>query len=105
VRRPLVLGEMSGEAAAGVLHAGGPAGTMLRVGVAVGNMVLNAARLAGLKKMEDLAAYAVLHPEIGRMLVTQVRVSPQTPILKTLAARIGAIGTGTLAGVHGEARP
>jgi hypothetical protein len=98
----VVVGEALGEAAGHLLHAGGPVGTAIRIGTTAATIIAQALRTAGLKKVDDLATYGVLNPEIGRLLLSKVKVTPRAPILKTLVGRIGQIGLGAAATSHAQ---
>lgn len=69
-------------------HFGGP---LVKIGGLVAGAVANSARQAGLKKVDDLVTYAVLHPEIGQTLLAKAPADTKVPIMQKLIGQFGDV--------------
>lgn len=89
-----LIGQMIADTAQSSTVAGMAGGTAL----AAASVVMNAARLAGVKRVNELATAALLDPgRLGRALLVQGDMATKPAILRTLLARIGSIGVGSAA--------
>lgn len=68
------------------------AATAGAVGAGIGAKMLNSFRTAGLGKVDDIVTESLLHPEIGRTLLTNYSPKEQALILPGLLSRIAGLG-------------
>lgn len=94
-----ILGaEMIGNLIAGGAHVSSLGGTVGSTAMAAASVALNAMRLAGLRSADELATAGLLDPGgLGRVLVAQGSMADKPGVLRTLLARIAAIGVGSAA--------
>jgi hypothetical protein len=94
------IGDKLGEGLIG----GGTAGTIMGGVGMVGNMLLKAAKLSGLKDVQSLAVDSVINPALGRVMAQSAVKNPRAPVLKQIAQRLATTVPGTIAGVLAQPR-
>jgi hypothetical protein len=91
----LFTGEFMGEAVSHIV--GGLAGAAGHLGSVAFAMLRSAAKEAGFDTVQQLMAYGIIHPEIGRLLAQVAAGSERTPAFQTLMRRLGALSVGAAA--------